>query len=69
MARNIIDKIWDSHVLTQSPDGESDLFYIDFHLLHEASSPQAFEGSASPAERSVAQTCHWPQKTTSSPLD
>ncbi|MDI9979577.1 3-isopropylmalate dehydratase large subunit [Rhodococcus sp. IEGM 1307] len=44
MARNIIDKIWDSHVLTQSPDGESDLFYIDFHLLHEASSPQAFEG-------------------------
>ncbi|GHI09724.1 isopropylmalate isomerase [Streptomyces cellostaticus] len=42
-ARTIIDKIWDDHVV-HSADGGSDLLYVDLHLVHEASSPQAFDG-------------------------
>ncbi|AEM88582.1 3-isopropylmalate dehydratase large subunit [Streptomyces violaceusniger] len=41
--RNLIEKVWESHVVDQAP-GEPDLLYIDLHLLHEASSPQAFDG-------------------------
>jgi 3-isopropylmalate/(R)-2-methylmalate dehydratase large subunit len=40
---NIIDKLWESHVVHRSP-GAPDLLYVDFHLLHEGSSPQAFDG-------------------------
>ncbi|MFF0408843.1 3-isopropylmalate dehydratase large subunit [Kitasatospora sp. NPDC004745] len=42
-ARNLIEKVWESHVVDRAP-GEPDLLYIDLHLLHEASSPQAFDG-------------------------
>ncbi|MGI8664447.1 MAG: 3-isopropylmalate dehydratase large subunit [Jatrophihabitans sp.] len=41
--RNLIDAVWDSHVVHFEP-GEPDLLFVDLHLLHEASSPQAFEG-------------------------
>src|SRR5690554_3721994 len=37
------EKVWDAHVV-RSADGEPDLLYIDLHLLHEVTSPQAFEG-------------------------
>ncbi len=40
--RTIIEKIWDSHVVTQQP-GAPALLYIDLHLLHEVTSPQAFQ--------------------------
>lgn len=40
---NIIDKIWESHVVHRDP-ALPDLLYVDFHLLHEGSSPQAFDG-------------------------
>lgn len=43
MAKNIIEKIWDSHVVYEE-DGKPDLLYIDLHLIHEVTSPQAFEG-------------------------
>ena len=43
MAKNIIEKIWDSHVVYQEA-GKPDLLYIDLHLIHEVTSPQAFEG-------------------------
>ncbi len=43
MARTIIQKIWDAHVVRESP-GAPTLLYIDLHLLHEVTSPQAFEG-------------------------
>ena len=43
MAKNIIEKIWDTHVVYQE-DGKPDLLYIDLHLIHEVTSPQAFEG-------------------------
>ncbi len=43
MARTLLDKIWDAHVVHAEP-GEPDLLYVDLHLLHEVTSPQAFEG-------------------------
>ncbi|AOX17174.1 3-isopropylmalate dehydratase large subunit [Kozakia baliensis] len=43
MARTLFDKIWDDHVVEQLPDGTC-ILYIDRHLLHEVTSPQAFEG-------------------------
>ena len=43
MAKNIIEKIWESHVVYQEA-GKPDLLYIDLHLIHEVTSPQAFEG-------------------------
>jgi 3-isopropylmalate/(R)-2-methylmalate dehydratase large subunit len=41
--RTLFDKIWDSHVVERLPDGTC-LLYIDRHLVHEVTSPQAFEG-------------------------
>jgi 3-isopropylmalate/(R)-2-methylmalate dehydratase large subunit len=45
MARTLYDKLWDSHVVRQDPDGTA-LLYIDRHLVHEVTSPQAYEGLA-----------------------
>jgi len=42
-ARTLLDKIWDDHVVKREP-GRPDLLYIDLHLLHEVTSPQAFDG-------------------------
>ena len=39
----LYDKIWDAHVVSTDEDGAS-LIYIDRHLVHEVTSPQAFEG-------------------------
>src|ERR1700709_1558946 len=43
MGRTLYDKIWDDHLVANNPDGTS-LIYIDRHLVHEVTSPQAFEG-------------------------
>lgn len=43
MAKTMFDKIWDAHVVRNEP-GESTILYIDRHLVHEATSPQAFAG-------------------------
>ncbi|HUX05620.1 MAG TPA: 3-isopropylmalate dehydratase large subunit [Acidimicrobiales bacterium] len=42
-AKTLFQKIWDEHVVT-SPEGEPTLIYIDLHLVHEVTSPQAFDG-------------------------
>lgn len=42
-ARTLFEKIWDEHVVAREPDGPA-LLYVDLHLLHEVTSPQAFEG-------------------------
>ncbi len=42
-ARTLYDKLWDAHLVKQRDDGTA-LIYIDRHLLHEVTSPQAFEG-------------------------
>lgn len=41
--KTLYDKLWDSHLVRQNEDGSS-LIYIDRHILHEVTSPQAFEG-------------------------
>src|SRR5271166_5037066 len=43
MGRTLAEKIWDAH-LVRSAEGEPDLLYIDLHLVHEVTSPQAFDG-------------------------
>ncbi len=43
MPKTLYDKIWDEHLVYQQQDGTS-LIYVDRHLVHEVTSPQAFEG-------------------------
>mgnify|MGYP003419231762 FL=1 len=43
MAGTLAEKVWESHVVHRG-EGEPDLLYIDLHLLHEVTSPQAFDG-------------------------
>jgi 3-isopropylmalate/(R)-2-methylmalate dehydratase large subunit len=43
MAKTLPEKVWDRHVVHAAP-GEADLLYIDLHLVHEVTSPQAFDG-------------------------
>jgi len=43
MGRTLAEKVWDEHVV-RSGEGEPDLLYIDLHLIHEVTSPQAFDG-------------------------
>jgi 3-isopropylmalate/(R)-2-methylmalate dehydratase large subunit len=43
MGRTLAEKVWDAHVVRMA-EGEPDLLYIDLHLIHEVTSPQAFDG-------------------------
>jgi 3-isopropylmalate/(R)-2-methylmalate dehydratase large subunit len=43
LGRTLAEKVWDEHVV-RSTEGEPDLLYIDLHLIHEVTSPQAFDG-------------------------
>ncbi|MGB1174733.1 MAG: aconitase family protein, partial [Luminiphilus sp.] len=43
MGRTLYDKLWDAHLVDEQDDGSA-LIYIDRHLIHEVTSPQAFEG-------------------------
>src|ERR1700716_148416 len=54
--RTLYDKIWDDHLVDQQPDGTC-LIYIDRHLVHEVTSPQAFEGL-----RLTGRKVHAPEK-------
>ena len=42
IARTLYDKLWDSHIVRSESDGTA-LLYVDRHLVHEVTSPQAFE--------------------------
>ncbi len=44
MPRTMAEKVWDAHLVRAGEGGEPDLLYIDLHLLHEVTSPQAFDG-------------------------
>src|SRR5947209_7677770 len=55
--RTLYDKIWDDHLVEEQPDGTC-LLYIDRHLVHEVTSPQAFEGLRASGRRVRA-----PEKT------
>src|SRR5688572_27374376 len=43
MAQTLFDRIWESHLVAEPP-GEPALLYVDLHLIHEVTSPQAFDG-------------------------
>ncbi len=60
-AKTLYDKIWDAHMVSTDADGTS-LLYIDRHLVHEVTSPQAFEGL-----RDAGRTVHAPDKTIAVP--
>ncbi len=57
MPRTLYDKIWEDHLVDEQPDGTC-LIYIDRHLVHEVTSPQAFEGL-----RLSGRKVHAPDKT------
>ncbi len=59
--RTLYDKIWDAHVVHEADDGTC-LIYIDRHLVHEVTSPQAFEGL-----RMAGRTVRHPEKTVAVP--
>jgi len=59
--RSLLDKIWDQHVVC-APEGEQPLIYIDLHLVHEVTSPQAFEGL-----RLAGRKVRRPEKTFATP--
>jgi 3-isopropylmalate/(R)-2-methylmalate dehydratase large subunit len=60
-AKTLYDKIWDAHVAHEAEDGTC-LLYIDRHLVHEVTSPQAFEGL-----RMAGRKVHAPDKTIAVP--
>src|SRR6185437_3236130 len=43
-ARTLAEKVWDDHLVVKGENGSPDLIYIDLHLVHEVTSPQAFDG-------------------------
>ncbi|MBA8817433.1 3-isopropylmalate/(R)-2-methylmalate dehydratase large subunit [Microbacterium halimionae] len=42
--RTLAEKVWDDHLVVKGDNGEPDIIYIDLHLVHEVTSPQAFDG-------------------------
>src|SRR6266545_5692299 len=72
--RTLFDKIWDGHVVVSEPDCPS-VFYVDLHLIHEVTSPQAFQGlrerglKVRRPERTVATVDHIvPTRNQSAPI-
>src|SRR5256885_6281729 len=63
MPRTLFEKVWDEHVVA-APAGQSPLLYVDLHLVHEVTSPQAFDGLRSAGrkvrspERTIATVDH-----------
>ena len=69
MGRTLYDKLWDEHVVHEEEDGTA-ILYIDRHLVHEVTSPQAYEGLRQ-AKRRCGELLQWlpRQTTTHRPLD
>jgi 3-isopropylmalate/(R)-2-methylmalate dehydratase large subunit len=44
VGRTLAEKVWDAHIVRRGRDCEPDLLYVDLHLVHEVTSPQAFDG-------------------------
>ena len=57
MNKTMYEKIWDAHLVRQS-EGDTSILYVDLHLIHEVTSPQAFDGL-----RSANRDIRAPQKT------
>ena len=57
MGKTLFDKLWDRHVIT-GEEGQAQLLYVDLHMIHEVTTPQAFEGL-----RQAGRTVRCPGKT------
>ena len=63
MPRTLFEKVWDEH-LVSAPEGQLPLLFVDLHLVHEVTSPQAFDGLRSAGrkvrspERTIATVDH-----------
>src|SRR5258708_1919952 len=57
MSRTLFEEVWDEHVVTE-PTGQPPLLYVDLHLVHEVTSPQAFDGL-----RAAGRKVRTPQRT------
>ena len=66
MGKTLAEKVWDEHVV-RSAEGEPDLLFIDLHLIHEVTSPQAFDGLRLAGRRYAAPTSRSRPRTTTSP--
>ena len=64
-ARTLFEKIWDAHVVAEEP-GRPAVLYVDLHLVHEVTSPQAFAGLARAASTCAARTARSRRWTTRS---
>jgi 3-isopropylmalate/(R)-2-methylmalate dehydratase large subunit len=51
MSRTLFEKVWDAHVVVAEPPGQLALLYVDLHLVHEVTSPQAFDGLRATARK------------------
>jgi len=63
MAGTLAEKVWDAHVVRRGSGGAPDLLYIDLHLVHEVTSPQASSASgctrsATPTRESCTSSAH-----------
>lgn len=56
MGKTLFDKLWDRHVIT-GEEGQAQLLYVDLHMIHEVTTPQAFEGL-----RQAGRTVRCPEK-------
>lgn len=62
--RTLAEKVWDDHLVVKGENGEPDLLYIDLHLVHEVTSPQAFDGLRQAGRPFVDQTSPLRPRTT-----
>ena len=65
--RTLFEKVWHAHVVA-APEGQSALLYIDLHLVHEVTSPQAFDGLRAKGRRCGSLCARWQRSTTISRL-
>ena len=65
--KTMFEKIWDDHVVAQEPD-EPAVIYIDLHLVHEVTSPQAFDGLREAGRKVRRLDLTLPPPTTTRPL-
>jgi 3-isopropylmalate/(R)-2-methylmalate dehydratase large subunit len=66
LGKTLFDKIWDAHVVTEIKGGPS-VLYIDRHLIHEVTSPQAFSGLDKRGTKVFRPEKRWQHPTTMSP--
>ena len=65
MAKTLFERIWERHLVAE-PEGEPAIVFVDLHLIHEVTSPQAFDGLRLAGGASGGRTCRSRRWTTTS---